>query len=92
MKNKKILANVIFLLASIFYISIFMSQTALANNVLPDISINIGGNVDGGPATSVQLIILFLFIALVPSIIIMLTSFTRIIISLHFLRNALGTQ
>ncbi len=92
MKNKKILAKIVYLLASIFSITIFTSYTVFANNILPDISINIGGNTNGGVATSVQLIILFLFITLIPSILIMLTSFTRILISLHFLRNALGTQ
>ena len=36
--------------------------------------------------------VLFLFLAVVPSLIIMMTSFTRIVIVLSFLRNALGTQ
>lgn len=92
MKSKKKLANIIIFIASIFSIMIFTSYTVFANNILPDVSINIGGNVDGGAASSIQLIVLFTILTLAPSIIIMLTSFTRIIISLHFLRNALGTQ
>lgn len=92
MKNKKKIAKISILIASIFSMVIFTSSTVLANNILPDVSINVGGNVDGGPASSVQLIVLFTILTLAPSIIIMLTSFTRIIISLHFLRNALGTQ
>ncbi|WP_250278432.1 flagellar type III secretion system pore protein FliP [[Clostridium] colinum] len=91
MKNKKILAKII-LLASIFSIIVFTSSTVFANNIFPDISISVGDNNDGGVATSVQLIVLFTILTLAPSIIIMLTSFTRIVISLHFLRNALGTQ
>ena len=41
---------------------------------------------------SLELIFLITFITLLPSIIIMMTSFTRIIIVLSFLRNALGIQ
>lgn len=47
-----------------------------------------GGNSLG----SLDVLFLFLFLAIVPSFIIMMTSFTRIIIVLSFLRNALGTQ
>ncbi|WP_432764762.1 flagellar type III secretion system pore protein FliP [Hungatella effluvii] len=39
-----------------------------------------------------DIMFLFLFLAVVPSLLIMMTSFTRIIIVLSFLRNALGTQ
>lgn len=92
MKNKKFLAKSVFLLAIIFSIIIFSSSVVLANNILPDVSITIGDNQNNGASTSVQLIVLFTILTLAPSLIIMLTSFTRILISLHFLRNALGTQ
>ncbi len=92
MRNKKNLARLTSFLAITFFGIIFTSYTVFANNILPDISINVGGNTEGGAASSIQLIVLFTVLTLAPSIIIMLTSFTRIIISLHFLRNALGTQ
>lgn len=41
---------------------------------------------------TIQIILLLTVLALAPSILIMMTSFTRIIIVLSFLRNALGTQ
>ncbi len=41
---------------------------------------------------SVQLLLLLTVLALVPSILIMMTGFTRIIIVLSFVRNALGLQ
>ena len=41
---------------------------------------------------SVQLILLLTVLALVPSVLIMMTGFTRIIIVLSFVRNALGLQ
>ena len=43
-------------------------------------------------ALSMQILFILTIISLAPSILIMLTSFTRIIIVLSFTRNALGTQ
>lgn len=43
-------------------------------------------------ATSIQILLLLTVLTLAPSILIMMTSFTRIIIVLSFLRNAMGTQ
>lgn len=55
--------------------------------------INIGVNTDnGGALGTLELMFLMMIIALAPSILVMMTSFTRIIIILSFLRNALGTQ
>lgn len=45
-----------------------------------------------GLSSSLQIIIVLTVIALAPSILIMVTCFTRIIIVLHFTRAALGTQ
>lgn len=48
---------------------------------------------DGKDMASVlQILLVLTVIALAPSILIMLTSFTRIVIVLHFTRTALGTQ
>ena len=46
----------------------------------------------GSLSATLQILLILTVIALAPSILIMLTSFTRIIIVLHFLRTALGTQ
>lgn len=43
-------------------------------------------------ASTLQIVFVLTIISLAPSILIMLTSFTRIIITLHFVRSALGTQ
>lgn len=43
-------------------------------------------------ATSLQIVLLLTVLTLAPSILIMMTSFTRIVIVLSFLRNALGLQ
>jgi len=42
--------------------------------------------------SSIQILFLFTILTLAPSILIMMTSFTRIIIVLSFIRNALGLQ
>lgn len=43
-------------------------------------------------ATSIQILFILTILSLAPSLLIMLSSFTRIIIVLSFTRNALGTQ
>ncbi len=43
-------------------------------------------------SATLQILLILTVIALAPSILIMLTSFTRIVIVLHFVRTALGTQ
>ena len=47
---------------------------------------------EGSLAATLQILLVLTIITLAPSILIMLTSFTRIIIVLHFIRSALGTQ
>ncbi|NLJ96933.1 MAG: flagellar type III secretion system pore protein FliP [Clostridiales bacterium] len=47
---------------------------------------------EGSLASTLQILLVLTVITLAPSILIMVTSFTRIIIVLHFLRSALGTQ
>jgi flagellar biosynthesis protein FliP len=57
----------------------------------PGINVNLEGQ-DGGISTSLQVLALLTVLTLAPSILIMMTSFTRIIIVLGFVRNALGTN
>lgn len=59
---------------------------------IPGISINIGGENAGEFSETLQILFTVTVLALAPSIIMMMTSFTRIIISLHFLKSAIGTQ
>lgn len=49
-------------------------------------------NVNGDSVQTLEILFLTTVIALLPSMLIMMTSFTRIIISLSFLRTAMGTQ
>ncbi|UCD39255.1 MAG: flagellar type III secretion system pore protein FliP [Fidelibacterota bacterium] len=43
-------------------------------------------------STTIQIVILITILSLAPSILIMTTSFTRIVVIFHFLRQAIGTQ
>jgi len=50
------------------------------------------GNEEGGISVPIRMILVLTVLSLAPSILIMLTSYTRIVIVLHFVRTALGTQ
>lgn len=49
-------------------------------------------NNSGSLSTPIRMFLVITVLALAPSILIMLTSYTRIIVVLHFIRTAMGTQ
>lgn len=59
---------------------------------LGPLEFNLDTGTGNGLSSTLQIMIVLTLISLAPSIIIMVTSFTRIIIVLHFVRSALGTQ
>jgi len=61
---------------------------------LPNISLSIGGKADQPDkvATVIQLLFVLTVLSLTPAILLMLTSFTRIVVVLSLLRQAIGTQ
>ena len=61
------------------------------SNVINGLSI-IYNNEEGSLSTSVRAFLVLTILSLAPSILVMLTSYTRIIIVLHFVRTAIGTQ
>ena len=62
-------------------------------SALPSVSINVGGATSPLEVTSsIQILLIITVLALAPSIVIMMTSFTRFIVVFYFLRAALGTQ
>ena len=60
-------------------------------NIANGLSVTVNGD-NGSLSSTLRILITLTLIALAPTLIIMLTSFTRIIIVLHFTRNALNTQ
>lgn len=91
-KNYQLIRKVTFgVVIALFLINSFdvMATT------LPVPHIEIGVDTADNPkefSESLQLIFMLTILSLAPSILIMMTSFTRIIISFHFLKSAIGTQ
>jgi len=65
----------------------------VAAQTLPKVSLQVGESAEPGDlSTTLQIIILMTVLALAPSILIMVTSFIRIVVVMSFLRNAMGIQ
>ena len=58
---------------------------------LPNVSLKVG-NSTNNPGTTLTILGLLTLLTVAPSILVMMTGFTRILIVLSFVRNALGTQ
>nr|WP_243374397.1 flagellar type III secretion system pore protein FliP [Geotalea sp. SG265] len=71
-----------------------MAASAFAEPVaLPTVSVGVGkATKPGDMAVVLQIFLLMTVLSLAPGILMMTTSFTRIVVVLSFLRNALGTQ
>lgn len=82
------------MLSSVFLVLLLVAGNALAEPVpLPSLNIGVGtATRPGEVATTVQIFLLLTVLSLAPSLLIMTTSFTRIVVVLSFLRTALGTQ
>ncbi len=69
-----------------------MTGTAVAQN-LPGLRIEFGSSESPDDlAVTIQIILLITFLTLAPAILVLVTSFTRIVIVLSLLRHALSTQ
>ena len=66
---------------------------ALAN-MLPQMDLRMGDGKDGGLRLSgtIGIVVMMGLLTLVPTLVLMMTGFTRILIVLHFLKQAMGTQ
>ena len=71
-----------------------IADNAHAQPSLPNINLSIGGSADepGKVSTVIQLLFILTILSLAPAILLMLTSFTRIVVVFSLLRHALGTQ
>lgn len=90
--KKPLLKKACFALWSLFTIGFVLlaSEAAIAQ----EINIDFGGAENSGSVSGriIQMLVILTVISLAPSILIMMTSFTRIIIVLSFLRTAIGIQ
>ncbi len=88
MKKNKMIKIFTFLLTALSSSFVFAQA---ANNVnLPGLSVNFGQGAD--LVDTMQVLVLFTILTLAPAFIILCTSFTRIIVVLSFMRQAIGTQ
>ncbi|MDH5542659.1 MAG: flagellar type III secretion system pore protein FliP [Nitrospinota bacterium] len=72
---------------------ILLSSMAAEAAGMPTINIGVSdSNEPGQVATSMKILFLLTILSLAPAILIMVTSFARIVIVLSFLRQAMGTQ
>ena len=79
--------STVLLAAGAFAVAAFAAGPALAQSL----TLNLGE--EGGQATGriIQMVALVTVLSLAPSILVMVTSFTRIVVVLSFLRTAMGT-
>lgn len=73
-----------------FFLLIPSHLNAAPNDPIPGLNIQING--DGGDALPIQLFLLLTILSLAPAILILMTSFTRIVVVLSFVRTGLSTQ
>lgn len=86
---------VMVLLATVLLLGVLTPIASAEPFQIPDISFSINNDGAQGPeATSqaLKILVLLTVLSLAPAFLILLTSFTRIIVVLSFLRSALGTQ
>lgn len=93
LKNKKILKFSICLAFLVFLILIIKFNVFATEATSPLINVEFSGqDITGQTDPTIRLLFLITIITLAPTLLLMLTSFTRIIICLHFIRSALSTQ
>ena len=83
------------LLKALLPLSLFLLLTlpGAAQTPIPGVNITVGqANSPEQVATTLQILFILTVLTLAPAILIMTTSFTRIVIVLAFMRQALGTQ
>ena len=93
MKNKDLFMIITITLVIVFF-AVLLPRLAWAQPIpIPNINLNVGQSSNPAQVVdSVKLLVLLTILSLIPAILLMMTSFTRIVIVLSFLRNALGTQ
>jgi flagellar biosynthetic protein FliP len=85
--------RVLSILSAAFIGFVTLMQSAYAADPIPGINIDIGSSGSTAGASNTVTILLFLTVlSIAPSILVLMTSFTRIVIVLGFIRTSLGTQ
>lgn len=85
---KKNLKIILFLICMFLLVDVAVAQS------LPSVTIDIKqpDNTEGQMASTLKIVLLITLLTLLPSILMIMTSFTRLVIAFHFLRQAMGVQ
>ncbi|RMH63822.1 MAG: flagellar biosynthetic protein FliP [Calditrichaeota bacterium] len=76
-----------------FVLVMIGAHVGVAQNVLPNVTIGVTESKEPSDLVpTLQILFLITILSLTPSILIMMTSFTRIVVVFHFLRQSLATQ
>ena len=95
MKNLRRKASSVFIFALILTLAfvLFNSDHAFGQQPIPKITLGIEkSSKPQDVAVTLQILLLLTILSIAPAILIMMTSFTRIVVVFHFLRQAIGLQ
>ncbi|GIP21438.1 flagellar biosynthetic protein FliP [Paenibacillus sp. J22TS3] len=88
MKKKVIIIALLMMVLSVFFATV-----ASAADPIPNINVQIGNSDGTKPSTSsLSILLIITILSVAPAILVLMTSFTRIVIVLGFVRSSLGTQ
>ncbi len=91
-KHKKTIIKISLALTVFLIACMAMTSVVYASGKDGLISIDVSTGDGSDMASVLQMLLVLTVIAIAPSLLIMLTSYTRIVIVLHFVRTAVGTQ
>lgn len=81
------------LVLTVMFMFTLWTSVAYAADPIPGINIDIGSSSGAsGASNTINIILLLTILSIAPAILVLMTSFTRIIIVLGFVRTSLGTQ
>ena len=83
----------VFLMLGVAFLLVLAQNAASAAPLIPSVNVDVGSsNKPQDVAVTLQVMALLTILSLAPGILIMTTSFVRIVVVIGFLRNALSTQ
>ncbi|HWP98596.1 MAG TPA: flagellar type III secretion system pore protein FliP [Syntrophomonadaceae bacterium] len=91
-RNSKINLYIPVLLLTLLLIAVLTSPVSADTLTLPNVNLQIGSQSAPGGTGVLQLVITLTLLTLAPALVITMTSFTRIVVVLSFLRSSLATQ
>lgn len=90
-KRNKTIVSILLLISAFLLLGSSLVFAEDTDIIIPSVEVNFGQDSEN-VATSIQILVLITVLSLAPSIIIMMTSFTRFIIVFSFVRRAISLQ